>query len=342
MKKQIFNFYVQHEQNDRRTKLLNLLLPLVLVLVLGIVYWFVIDMGRDDDQSWQTVAQSAYGWKVLGWFAVIFVVWWLLVISYTSSILKSPIKSVMDASSATHVTPDMISMDPKVKMFSDVVGELALAYGMQSPELYIVESTMEPNAFATGSPDHAGVAITRPLLNMLNRNELSGVLGHELAHVKANDSKTVMTFVSFVSGVSILVVLAWAIIKLGWVLVSSVNGKVRMTSVVGAGLAMTGLVLVVAGYVGKLCVTLLRFAMSRTREYDADATSANVNQDASGLISALTKIDNWVGQQESWQRSAALSDKYSNLYFVSNKTHLLDDHPSTKSRVERLKEMSIG
>ena len=336
-----FNFYAQHESNHRRTRLLNCLLPVVLLLVFLVIYSFLAWGNRDDDQTfWQSFATTMTP-GIMKFFLTVFVIWWVVILIWVHQVLSHPIQTVMEASHATQVDDKLMSEDPKVKMYDDVVEELAIAYGMPKPATFIVENTTEPNAFATGKPEEAGVAITRPLLEMLNREELSGVMGHELAHVAAEDSQTTMRFELFVTGLSVVVIMGWALVRFGLVLIADDDDDDDhglTTKALFGCISLFGLVIVIAGLIGKLCATLLKFAMSRTREYDADAMSAKINRNPNGLIQALYKIDDWVAQQTG-HNDAELSSKFSNLYLVDTKTHLLDDHPSTKARIERLKEV---
>lgn len=335
-----FNFYAQHESNHKRTQLLNFLLPVVLLLVFLVIYSFLA-WANEDGQTFGQSFMTTMTPGMFKFFGTLFVIWWVVILIWVRQILSNPISAVMDASQAIPVDDQLIAQDPQVKMFDDVVEELAIAYGMPKPATYIVENTVEPNAFATGKPEQAGVAITRPLLMMLNREELSGVMGHELAHVAAEDSQTTMRFALFVSGLSFVVLFGWSIAKFGLLLMADDDGDDERglgTKAVLGCISICGLVVVVAGYVGKLCATLLKFAMSRTREFDADAMSAKVNQNPNGLIQALYKIDDWVAHYTG-KSDTELSSKFSNLYLVDTKTHLLDDHPSTKARIERLKQV---
>lgn len=337
MTKKNFNFYAQHRANHNRTVILNCMLPVVLLLVFLVFYCFLVWGNEGDELTfWQSFTRTMTP-GLFKLFLILFIVWWVIILRWSARVLNHPVSAVMDASHATKVTDELKSKDKKTQMYDDVVEELAVAYGMRKPDTYIVENTDEPNAFATGKPGHAGVAITRPLLEMLNRQEVSGVMGHELAHVAAGDSQTTMRFELFVTGLSCVMIFGWTCAKVGLVTLWDDNNG-WITKILVACIGVIGGVVAVAGLVGKLCATVLKFAMSRTREYDADATSAKVNQNPNGLIQALVKIDDWVAKQTG-QSEAELPSQFSNLYLVDNKTHLLDDHSSTKSRIDHLKEV---
>lgn len=338
-----FNFYEQHAVNQTRTRWLNFLLPWSMILV-AFLFGFLLALLNlwANQESFGRAMRDVFTVDYLQKAAIILLVWWFFVWLHAKILLKHPVDKVMKACQATEVSADWKQADPQVNMFDNVVGELAMGYGMKKPATYIVEDTNEPNAFAVGSPDHAGVAITRPLLDMLDRDELSGVMGHELAHVAAEDSKTSVTFAAFVSGLAFVTVLGWFLVRCS---VATGSDRDRDSDDENSGsitLAVVGigLILMIAGYIGKLSAILMQFAMSRTREYDADAMSAKVNMTSQGLIKALTKIDDWVAAQSGkMKKQAALPQQYANLYLVSNKTHLLDDHPSTADRIARLEKM---
>lgn len=347
MLKWSFNFYEQHESNIRRTKILKFLLPFVLLIVLGIIYSAIVCfIGKDDYPfSFMKAAYSLKG-KAFFWiFMIIWFAWWVGIHVTMKQVLQSPLSNIMDESKAYRVSEFMKSKDPKLKSYDDVVSELSLAYGMKKPDLYIIEETDELNAFAVetldnyGQRNSSGIAITRSLLKLLDRSELSGVMGHELAHINADDSQTVLTFVTLASGICGLATLGWTICLLCFRIIGGAReiwtalGEVVFCMCVPV-LAF-GLLLGISGSSGQLFALLLRFSMSRTREFDADAMSAKVNQDPNGLISALTKIDQLAGSAKKKQ----LTDKYSALYLSSTKTGLLDDHPSIKARIKRLRDM---
>ena len=338
-----FNFYEQHALNQTRTRWLNFLLPWSMILV-AFLFGFLLALLNlwAHQESFGRAMQDVFTVNYLQKAGLILLIWWFCVWVHAKLLLRNPVAKVMKACQATEVTTDWKQADPQVNMFDNVVGELAMAYGMKKPATYIVEDTKEPNAFAVGSPDHAGVAITQPLLEMLDRDELSGVIGHELAHVAAEDSKTSVTFAAFVSGLAFVTVLGWFLVRCSVATSSdhdSDSDDDNSGSIILA-VVVIGLILMIAGYIGKLSAILMQFAMSRTREYDADAMSAKVNMTSQGLIKALTKIDDWVAEQSGQRKKHdELPQQYANLYLVSNKTHLLDDHTSTAERISLLEKM---
>lgn len=161
----------------------------------------------------------------------------------------------------------------------DLTAQLARRAGVPMPKLYLVDSPT-PNAFATGrSPEKAAVAVTTGLLELLDRRELTGVLAHELAHVKNRDT-LLMTVAGTLAGVITHVVQA-----LFW-FGGAFTGRHADDEDGPGPLATLGLLLV-----APLAATLLQLAISRAREYDADATAAAVTGDPEGLASALARLE---------------------------------------------------
>lgn len=205
------------------------------------------------------------------------------------------------------------------KLLHHVVEEIALAAGAPTPTVFIVE-TPELNAFATGlRSDKAGVTVTRGLLERLNREELQGVVAHEFGHILNGDVRYMM----------MVAVVAGAI-----AFIASMAGRVRFRASDRAGIvALVWFLVALLAPVGAL---LVRMAVSRQREYLADATAAKMTRNPVALASALTKIS-------SHPKVPAASPAVEHLYIVSplrafsnDASALFSTHPPTERRVERL------
>lgn len=205
-----------------------------------------------------------------------------------------------------------------------LTAQLARRAELPMPRLYVMPSPA-PNAFATGrSPERAAVAVTTGLLELLNERELAGVIAHELSHVKNRDT-LIMTVAATLAGV-ITQVAHWAFYWGGsWL--SRDDRDERGTN----AFATLG-VLIVA----PLTATLLQLAISRSREYDADASAAALTGDPRGLASALSRLEQGTHLHPS-DRSPATA----HLFIVSPLSagavlSLFATHPPTAKRVERL------
>jgi heat shock protein HtpX len=206
-----------------------------------------------------------------------------------------------------------------------MVGRLSQQADLPKPRVAVADSRV-PNAFATGrSQKNAAVCVTTGLLRTLDRDELEGVLAHELAHVKNRDVM-VMTIASFLSTIAFLIV------RWGWLF-----GGGRNRNGGGGGVLVAILVSLVVWIVSFLLIR----ALSRYREFAADRGGATITGKPSALASALLKIS---GRMENVPREDMREQSEMNAFFIIPLKSdfigkLFSTHPSTDKRVERLREL---
>ena len=206
------------------------------------------------------------------------------------------------------------------------VHELALAAGMPMPRLYLIPSE-SPNAFATGrSPSHAAVAVTDGILRLLSRQELRGVLAHELSHVKNRD-----TLIS-----AIAATLAGVILMVARMAQFAALFGGRRDDREGA----SGLELLVMVVVAPLAAMLIQMAVSRSREYQADATGAQISHSPHDLASALEKIATASGRIPLPAGPATAHLWIVNPLRGSWIGNLFSTHPPVEERIRRLRAMA--
>jgi heat shock protein HtpX len=204
-----------------------------------------------------------------------------------------------------------------------LVGELAGRAGLPMPRVYLMDNP-QPNAFATGrNPQHAAVAVTTGLLNTLNREEVAGVLSHELAHVRNRDTLT-MTITATIAG---------AISMLAQFGLFFGGGHRNNNS--GVGLIGTLAMVILA----PLAAMLVQMAISRTREYSADNLGARIAGHTDGLSSALVKISNAAHHIEN--DTAERNPATAHLFIINplsgqRMDNLFSTHPSTENRIAAL------
>jgi heat shock protein HtpX len=177
----------------------------------------------------------------------------------------------------------------KFKQLDNVVEEMAIASGLPKPAAYVIPDP-DPNAFATGrDPQHASLAVTRGLLDMLNREQLQGVVGHEMSHIRNYDIR-LMTVVAALVG-AIVLIADWSAraVRSGFF---SSGGRGRRGGKKGNAAVLVLLVIwVLALLVAPFVSRLLALAVSRRREYLADASSAELTRNPGALADALERIE---------------------------------------------------
>jgi heat shock protein HtpX len=221
--------------------------------------------------------------------------------------------------------------DPnEYQVLHNVVEEVAIAAGIPKPKVYIMNE-LQPNAFATGrNPTNASICVTTGLLSMMNREELQGVVAHEMSHIRNYDI-FLMTVIGIVVG--LIIILRSVAFRGMWF---GMGGRRRDRDSGGGGnvIAIVGLVLAI---IAPLLVIIIRAAISRQREYLADATGAYIVRDPYGLASALKKI----GDYKKPMKTA--TDATAHM-FISNPfagERLLATHPPVDDRIKRLESLTL-
>ncbi len=211
----------------------------------------------------------------------------------------------------------------------NIVKALAQKAELPMPRVYIIKSDV-PNAFATGrNPDHAAVAVTTGIMRALDYNEISGVLGHELAHVKHRDILT-GTIAASMAGVISMVA---NIVQWGAIFGTRSNED-------NGGLIGTLATIIIA----PLAATLIQMAISRSREYDADKTGGELCGNPMYLASALEKIE-YYAQRATLEHSTTAT---AHMFIVNplegasvKLKNLFSTHPATEDRISKLREQAL-
>lgn len=219
--------------------------------------------------------------------------------------------------------------DPKERVLRNVVEEMAIAAGVPVPEIWVLADEAGINAFAAGwSPADAAVAVTRGCLETLNRDELQGVIAHEFSHVFHGDMRLNIRLMGVLFGIV-------CIATIGRLVLQS-TGRTRGDKKGGAAaVLMIGLGLLVIGSLGMLFARLIQAAVSRQREYLADASAVQYTRNPRGIGMALAKIGGLTAQLQSGH-----ADEASHLLFADGVKRFLGGafatHPPVDQRVERV------
>jgi len=214
-----------------------------------------------------------------------------------------------------------------------VVYNLAVNAHIPKPRVYVIESP-SPNAFATGrDPSHAAVAVTRGILQILNRTELEAVLSHELGHIRNRDTLTMTVTASIAGAIMMLAHMAqWALIFGGF-------GGQRDREGGGLGDLAVGLLMII---LAPIAATIIQLAISRAREFEADATGARISGQPLALASALEKLEASVHARPMQVPQAAAHLFIVNPLGNGGWVNLFRTHPTTEERVARLQAMAFA
>ncbi|HEY6066051.1 MAG TPA: M48 family metallopeptidase [Thermoanaerobaculia bacterium] len=251
--------------------------------------------------------------------------------------LKAGDRAVLESANAVPID----RTDARQQVLDNVVEEMAIAGGLPKPAVYVIPDG-DPNAFATGSgPEKSSVAVTRGLLEALNREELQAVVSHEMAHVKNYDVR-LMTVVAALVG-SVLLISDWGRRGLGWG--GGRRSRDRSGSGGGAFLLVFFVLWIVSLVLAPLIAQLVAMAVSREREYLADASGSELTRNPLALASALEKIDAAVAPTPSIKQGVAhlcIADPRGRV--VNEREggwlSLFATHPPIAKRIELLRQMS--
>ena len=219
--------------------------------------------------------------------------------------------------------------ESQVPELYELVRELCRKAELPMPRLYVIPTDV-PNAFATGrNPEHAAVAVTEGILSMLNRDEIAGVISHELSHVKHRDTLIMTLSASIATAISYIANIAqWA----------AIFGTARDED----GNRSNPIALIVTIVVAPLAASLIQFALSRSREYMADASGARISGKPLALASALLKLDDYAHHRVIPDAKPATSGLFiiNPLAGVGGMANLFSTHPSTEELVKKLREIA--
>lgn len=213
-------------------------------------------------------------------------------------------------------------------LFSLVKG-LSRNAGIPMPRLYIIPTEI-PNAFATGrNENHAAVAVTEGLISLLDRDEIAGVIGHELSHIRHHDTLIMTLAATFATAISYLAQAAqWA----------AIFGSGRDSE----GRSNNPFALIATIIIAPLAASLVQMALSRSREFMADASGAEISGKPLALARALQKLDSYSRQKVMPYVKPASSGLFiiNPLAAVGGYATLFSTHPSTEERVKKLYEIA--
>jgi heat shock protein HtpX len=314
------DFIAAARANQTATRRLVMILLLILGVLGYLIGWSLQLAGGNLPPGTETV------WFVSRWGMLAALVLFTIGSLWSWIAFRQGDRIVLRVTGAHPVTSD------EEPVLHNVVQEMALAAGIRQPRIYVIE-TDALNAFATGmSPARSAIGVTRGLLDKLNRDELQGVIGHEMGHIVNWD-------IRYATAVGVIVGLI-ALVSDGARRSLYFSGRSRNSGKSGAGAAVILLVLVVFATLAPLFALLVQMAVSRQREFLADATSVRLTRHPQGLISALEKLAAGARPFKGANRATQhmfIVNPFRN--FSENSSRLYATHPPLTLRINRLRNL---
>ena len=329
------DFFESQDMARRKTVILTIYMVLAVIFLIIGVYAAVI------------IALLAFEKSVIGlWHPDIFalVAIGVIIIVLLGSALKTASlskggRSVAEMLGGVPVDPN--TNDPYQRRLLNVVEEMAIASGIPVPSVYILSNEQGINAFAAGlTTGDAVVAVTQGCVKALTRDELQGVIAHEFSHILNGDMRLNIRLIGIVAGIIVIAVIGRVILR------STSLGRSRSSSKKGGGVAalmLAGFILMVVGYIGVFFGKLIKAAVSRQREFLADASAVQFTRNPPGIAGALVKI---ALHQTGSRIHDVHADEASHLFFGNGLSksfmNLLATHPPIDERIRRVDSSYIA
>lgn len=317
------DFFERQAQAQRRTSLLVVYFSLAVVGIIAVLH-----VGLSLALGYSLFDYGALGLTALGVVGAVFL----------GSVVKTIELSQGGRAVAAMlggVPVDLNSTEPSERRLINVVEEMALASGVPVPELFVLEDK-GINAFAAGhGPGDTAIGVTRGCVERLSRDELQGVIGHEFSHILHGDMKLNIRLIGVLNGILFLAVIGGLLFRIGVYSPRSSSSRDNSGAALGVAILGAGVVLYLVGWIGVFFGKLIKAAVSREREFLADASSVQYTRNPEGLAGALAKISKFSSRLESPRAEEA-----SHLFFGTGTGDawitLFATHPPIEERIERI------
>jgi len=278
------DFFNQQAKAIKQTRVLVSLFVVALILItlaVNFIFYLVLATQTTSVNSLESWFQQDY-WIYISLitFAVI-----ILTSLFRSWQINSNPSAIIKMMEATAVSPN--TKDPKKKQLLNLVEEMAIASGMPIPKIYIMQNELGLNAFVSGlKPSAAILVVTKGLLDKLTRQQLQGVIGHEFSHILNGDMRLNLRLVGVIAGILVLGQIGQVLLRGGRYGSRSSSSKRSK----GSAIIAIGVGLFVVGYIGLFFGRIIKAAISRQREFLADASAVQFTRDRDGIAGALFAI----------------------------------------------------
>jgi len=339
------DFFEHQERARRNTLLLTFFFAVAVVLIIIAVYFVLAffflssPAGRPPataETDWLAGIKrlwdpSFFLWTAIGTFVII-----STGTLYKMSLLSAGGEAVARMFGAELINPQ--TSDPAERRLLNVVEEISIASGLPVPKVYLLDEE-SINAFAAGfSARDAIIGVTRGCMNLLSRDELQGVIAHEFSHILNGDMRLNLRLMGVLHGILMISIIGWWIFR-----ISSQSSRSGLSSAArkkGGNtivILLAGLCLMIIGYIGVFFARLIKSAVSRQREFLADAAAVQFTRNPGGIAGALKKIGGLINGGEISHPNA---EDASHLFFADGLKHaffnLMSTHPPLTERIRRI------
>ncbi len=335
------DFFTHQEQARKNSKRMIIMFALAVLCIIAALY--VVGIVAINGNTWYRIAEDARKveshpmswWRldVLGYVAG----GTLLIIAggslYKIHELRGGGATVALGLGGRYVNPE--TNDPDERRLMNVVEEMAIASGVPMPLVFVLDDEEGINAFAAGyTPNDAAVAVTLGCVRLMKRDELQGIIAHEFSHILCGDMRLNIRLIGLIHGILVI-----GIIGMGLVRASTTHSHVRRRGKGGRALILIGLALAAIGYIGVFFGRLIKAAISRQREFLADASAVDFTRNPDGVAGALKKIG---GYAYGSRVLSAEGEALSHMFIADSRikgfqtSGFLSTHPPLLDRVMRI------
>lgn len=323
------NFFEYQDQARRQSRwlvFLFILAVITIVVVIDLAMLIAFGFLNTEEQQLAFNLQTLKNnWEALGVGALITAGVILVASLFKTAMLSSGGGKVARELGGVLVEAD--ARDPLRRRLYNVVEEIALASGIAVPEIYVMEQESGINAFAAGfTPADAAVAVTRGALEKLSRSELQGVIAHEFSHIFNGDMRLNIRLMGALFGILMLSLIGRRVLHGSFYVGRSKNNN-------GGAIVMVAIAVMLVGYIGLFFGRWIKSAVSRQREYLADASAVQFTRDPDGIAGALKKIA--IYSDASYLNVE--TEEVSHMLFGSGeRTKMFSTHPPLNERIQRI------
>jgi len=319
------DFFARQEQSRTRSLYLTFLFVLAVICV-AVAVFFAVQLAFYLSMDKLSISRDGFQWfDVRIFLLVTFVTVGVITVGCLFKMLQLKKGGSYVAEHLGGKRVNRLSADKDEKRLLNVVEEMAIASGVPVPQVYLMTEETGINAFAAGyTPGDAAIAVTRGCLSTLNREQLQGVIAHEFSHILNGDMRLNIRLIGFLYGIMVIAIVGRGLLR----------GSGRPRNKKGGGQTLLlALALMVIGYVGQLFGRIIQSAVSRQREFLADASAVQFTRNPGGIAGALKIIG---GFAKGSRIASPNAHEAGHLFFSTAIRSLFATHPPLDERIRRL------